>query len=446
MALICPQPFLQFEDGNGNPLSGGLLYTYAAGTTTPLATYTDSGGGTPNANPVVLDSNGIASVWLSSALYYFELKTSAGVLVKTVDNVGGALTSAGSSSFSVTTLTVSGASSLQGLTAGLGAGSIGTNTAYGVSALAANTTGSNITGIGYHVLQANTTGVSNTAAGSGALAANTTGSYNNAVGVNALTVSTTGQFNNALGHTALFSNTTGSYNTALGQQALYLNTTASSNTAVGALCLSSNTTGAGSVALGSGALFNGTTGNYNTALGFDSLQALTTTANSTGVGANTAVTGANQVQLGDAATTTYAYGAVQNRSDARDKADIRDTKLGLSFIAALRPVDYRWDMREFYKPSFPVDAAKRSAWLEDVKLDNVKTDGSKKRSRFHHGFIAQEVQEVIKATGIDFGGFQDHKLAGGQDVLSLGYEELIAPMVKAIQELKAEVDALKAAQ
>src|SRR3546814_13145999 len=60
------------------------------------------------------------------------------------------------------------------------------------------------------------------------------------------------------------------------------------------------------------------------------------------------ISGANQVQLGDSATTSYVYGTVQNRSDARDKADIRDTQLGLDFIKALRPVDYRWDMREDY--------------------------------------------------------------------------------------------------
>ena len=46
--------------------------------------------------------------------------------------------------------------------------------------------------------------------------------------------------------------------------------------------------------------------------------------------------------------------------------------------------------------------------------------------------------------GIDFGGFQDHKVKGGDDVLSIGYEELIAPLIKAVQELSAEVAALKA--
>jgi hypothetical protein len=86
----------------------------------------------------------------------------------------------------------------------------------------------------------------------------------------------------------------------------------------------------------------------------------------------------------------------------------------------------------------------RDKWLEDVKLANITHDGSKKRNRFHHGLIAQEVKAVLDAKGIDFGGFQDHSLKGGDDVLSIGYEELIAPMLKAIQELSAEVAALKA--
>jgi len=136
-----------------------------------------------------------------------------------------------------------------------------------------------------------------------------------------------------------------------------------------------------------------------------------------------AVTASNQVQLGNSSTTTYAYGAVQDRSDIRDKADVRDTVLGLDFISRLRVVDFRRDYREDYPKGI--------------------RDGSKKRSRFHHGLIAQEVKQVIEDTGIDFGGFQHHSIAGGQDVMSIGYSELIGPMIKAIQELEAEIEQLK---
>jgi hypothetical protein len=83
----------RYLDTNGNPLAGGLLYTYQSGTTTPQATYTDSAGGTPSANPIVLDANGEAAMWLDPALSYkFVLKNSAGSTQWTVDSVVGLLT------------------------------------------------------------------------------------------------------------------------------------------------------------------------------------------------------------------------------------------------------------------------------------------------------------------------------------------------------------------
>jgi len=80
----------QFFDDNGVPLNGGLLYTYAAGTTTPLATYTSSNGVTANSNPIVLDSAGRVpyQVWLTNGSdYKFILQTSTGVTVWTEDDV-----------------------------------------------------------------------------------------------------------------------------------------------------------------------------------------------------------------------------------------------------------------------------------------------------------------------------------------------------------------------
>jgi hypothetical protein len=64
---LCPLPLLQFLDANGGPLAGGFLYTYAAGTSMPQATYQGDAGVTANTNPVVLDSAGRANVWLSTA-------------------------------------------------------------------------------------------------------------------------------------------------------------------------------------------------------------------------------------------------------------------------------------------------------------------------------------------------------------------------------------------
>ena len=114
---IAPQPKLQFFDANGAPLSGGKLYTYAAGTTTPLASYTNYGGGTANANPVILDSRGEASVWLGTGMYKMVLKTSVDVEVWTVDNLNGA--DAATVAATLATLAASGGADLIGYASGV---------------------------------------------------------------------------------------------------------------------------------------------------------------------------------------------------------------------------------------------------------------------------------------------------------------------------------------
>jgi hypothetical protein len=86
--IISPPPKLQFEDNNGKPFAGGFLFTYAGGTTTPQATFTDSTGLFLNPNPIVLDSAGRASVFLTCGLNYkFVLESSNSVAQYTQDNV-----------------------------------------------------------------------------------------------------------------------------------------------------------------------------------------------------------------------------------------------------------------------------------------------------------------------------------------------------------------------
>ena len=87
-AMLTPSPKVQFFDANGEPLVGGKLYTYAAGTSSPLATYTDATGNTANANPVILDSRGEANVWLGPSRYKWALYTSTDTLIWTVDGIG----------------------------------------------------------------------------------------------------------------------------------------------------------------------------------------------------------------------------------------------------------------------------------------------------------------------------------------------------------------------
>lgn len=87
MAVITPTAKAQFIDAAGIPLAGGFVYTYAAGTTTPQATYTDSTGATANSNPIVLDSRGEANIWLGSATYKFKLTDANNTEIWTVDNI-----------------------------------------------------------------------------------------------------------------------------------------------------------------------------------------------------------------------------------------------------------------------------------------------------------------------------------------------------------------------
>lgn len=85
--MLSPSPKLQFFASSGDFLVGGKLYTYEAGTTTPLTTYTDSTGVTANTNPIILDSRGEANVWLGSSPYKFKLTTSTDTEIWTVDNI-----------------------------------------------------------------------------------------------------------------------------------------------------------------------------------------------------------------------------------------------------------------------------------------------------------------------------------------------------------------------
>ena len=106
MARISPVPRLQFFDDNGDPLVGGKLYTYAAGTVTPLATYTDAGGGTEHTNPIILDSRGEVSLWLGSSLYDFVIHNADDELIYTADDISSQATvadlTAANITFSVT--------------------------------------------------------------------------------------------------------------------------------------------------------------------------------------------------------------------------------------------------------------------------------------------------------------------------------------------------------
>lgn len=87
MAAALPWLRGQFTDGNGKPLAGGKVWTYFAGTTVPVASYTDSTGAVPNANPYILDADGRSDIWLAPGSYKVVLMDKNDVVIWTKDKV-----------------------------------------------------------------------------------------------------------------------------------------------------------------------------------------------------------------------------------------------------------------------------------------------------------------------------------------------------------------------
>lgn len=340
--------------------------------------------------------------------------------------------------------TVVGNGAGNGLTGSGGTGNFNTMFGYGAGGNGGNSSSNTFAG---YIAGYNLGGAGNVAVGHAAMQGSgpgNTAASNTAVGFQALLSILSGSQNVAVGNVAGDAITSGTWNTCIGAFGGTNVTSGSSNTLIGYLSGSGITTGTLNSALGDSAYLSG---NYT---------------NSTCLGYDAQVDGSNQVQLGNSSTNSYYYNSIQARSDARDKTDIRDTQLGLNFILALRPRDFKWDYREDYrtKPPTPprvsdydnedvyneaVAAWKvdQAAWGEANKLANLTHEGTHKRTRFHQGLIAQEVKQTMDAMGVDFGGYQDHTINGGDAVLTIGYDELVAPLIKAIQELKAEFDEYK---
>jgi hypothetical protein len=304
----------------------------------------------------------------------------------------------------------------------------------------ANTTGSSLSALGQGALLINTTGSNNTAIGSEALRSNTTASNNTAVGYQAAYTGTTATQVVAIGSGALYANTV-NYGTAVGFQALNANTTGAGNAAFGATALAANTTGSGNSAFGAFAfgvsnspLQANTTGSNNSAFGLGALAA-NTASNNTAVGyqagynittgANNAcfgyiagtdtvrniTTNSNEIVMGNNShTAAYIKIAWTVTSDSRDKTSFAPVQHGLAFVNSLTPTAYQF----------------RVSREDDTPIGVVR-----------YGFKAQDILALEGANPVIIDNSDPDNLKYNQD-------SMIAVLVKAIQEFKAEFDAYKA--
>jgi len=309
------------------------------------------------------------------------------------------------------------------------------NTAVGYRTLYRNTYGGMNTALGYQALSGNTSGGNNTAMGSYALFKNAKGDYNTAVGDSALLNNKDAQYNSAFGANALRSNISGMKNTAVGRSSLQLNQSGSSNTAVGEAALYAyndlSDNAGGNTAVGRGALRGLKTGSYNTAIGCVSGTYYSASfSNSTALGHYAVITASNQARIGSSSVISIGgYANWSNLSDGRFKTEVKSSVPGLSFIMKLRPVLYRLNVDKLNKfLNIP----------EDMQTKGVASEAG---VMVRTGFIAQEVEKAAQETGYDFSGIDPPK--NEHDFYNLRYAEFVVPLVQAIQEQQAEIEALK---
>ena len=255
---------------------------------------------------------------------------------------------------------------------------------------------------------------------SGAITANTTGTENTALGSLALFGGNGGQ-NVAIGFSAMRLNVSGEANVAVGNGVLLNNTTGDANVGIGARALRYNSTGQGNTAVGVEALenaaFSVSSGDYNTCLGFQAGNTITTGSNNTclGNGAQpSSITVSDEITLGNSSIATLRCQVITitSLSDARDKKDIVELDAGLDFVEQLKPVSFTWNMRD------------------GGKVDISDT-----------GFIAQDLKQVQIDTGINIPGLV---YEANPERMEASYGKLLPVLVKAIQDLKKELDELKA--
>jgi hypothetical protein len=141
----------------------------------------------------------------------------------------------------------------------------------------------------------------------------------------------------------------------------------------------------------------------------------------------------NEIDLGDSGNRyddIYATNTTIQSSDERMKDNIKESSLGLDFISKLNPVQYKWKDYDYIKKGKPHERDK----------DRTLT---KTHKRTHYGLIAQEVEKVITDSGMTTEDFAPICYDKDSDRYSMRYGEYVGILIKAVQELSAEVEKLK---
>ncbi|WDF45316.1 tail fiber domain-containing protein [Chryseobacterium sp. KACC 21268] len=294
------------------------------------------------------------------------------------------------------------------------------NTSIGRESLEYNTSGGNNSAVGTQALRNNLTGNDNAASGAFSLYNNTVGSGNSAFGINALNQNQSGESNTGIGKESMYNNRVGSSNVALGFASLYDNIDGNENVAIGPEASRDNSSGSRNVAIGHDASRTNTTGSSNVAVGNMALNTNATGSNNTAIGNTADVTepnitnatalgngakvgSSNKVRIGNQDITSIeAQVGLSVASDRRFKDDIKPISLGLDFINQLQPVEY------------------------------VKKNDTEMRKEW--GLIAQDLKQILEDNHYSNAAVINSDNSE-QDYLSIRYVDLIAPLIKSIQEL-----------
>jgi hypothetical protein len=240
-----------------------------------------------------------------------------------------------------------------------------------------------------------------------------------------------------------------SFLTGIGGYALFGNTTGQNNTGVGWGSLSVNNTGSGNTAIGKSSMYSGVNTSNVTAVGYFANTA-SNVSNATSIGFDAFANASNKVRIGNAAVTVIE-GQVPftTPSDGRFKFKVKEDVKGLDFILQLRPVTYQFDTKRF-DDQLHGGARASSTGLSKTKMPGTGDAGTNRTTQAAYdqasairrsGFIAQEVEKAADATGYDFSGIIKPKTE--QDHYGLSYEAFVVPLVKAVQELNAEIALLR---